>query len=242
MSNDSSIPENNENTSTSNKRAQGRLFVKPFEELRQLGCSMRELIHTMLRVNTAPENVRQEMAALTEHTKKLQQVLSDHALNDATPCMSFNYDEGVRPYYVNTGLIGDHNPLAPVFDLQHADGITFGTVHFGVGYEGPPGCVHGGFVAFFFDQILSQHILEIHKPSMTGTLSVRYIAPTPIMTDLQYTVRTKEIADSKVLVEGEIKANGKLCCTSDAIFVRARSTNFLGKIRNELTNNDNKPV
>ena len=47
--------------------------------------------------------------------------------------------------------------------------MTRGTVHFGVTFEGPPGCVHGGYVAHFFDQVLGQHNLFARVPAMTGT-------------------------------------------------------------------------
>ncbi len=49
------------------------------------------------------------------------------------------------------------HPLRPELAIAHASGVTRSTVNFGVTFEGPPGCVHGGFVAHFFDQILGQH-------------------------------------------------------------------------------------
>jgi hypothetical protein len=51
----------------------------------------------------------------------------------------------------------EHHPLRPELAIAHESGVTRGTVNFGVTFEGPPGCVHGGFVAHFFDQILGQH-------------------------------------------------------------------------------------
>src|SRR5687768_7534483 len=44
-------------------------------------------------------------------------------------------------------LMGRANPLAPPIELERADDMVRGRVTFGSAYEGPPGCVHGGYVA-----------------------------------------------------------------------------------------------
>ena len=57
-----------------------------------------------------------------------------------------------------------------------------GVVTFGDAYEGPPGCVHGGFIAASFDEMLGFVAGATGKPGMTarlvGQLSVAHaLAP-----------------------------------------------------------------
>ena len=59
-----------------------------------------------------------------------------------------------------------------------------GTVTFGSAYEGPPGHVHGGYVAAAFDELLGMTQSLGGMPGMTGTLTVRYRRPTPLRTEL----------------------------------------------------------
>src|SRR4051795_12472896 len=50
-------------------------------------------------------------------------------------------------------FIGRSNPVAPPMFLREADGVILGDIRFGAAYEGPPGCVHGGYVAGAFDEL-----------------------------------------------------------------------------------------
>ena len=52
-----------------------------------------------------------------------------------------------------------------------------GTATFGAAYEGPPGCVHGGFVAAAFDEVLGSTQSLSGEPGMTGRLTVNYRSP-----------------------------------------------------------------
>lgn len=54
-------------------------------------------------------------------------------------------------------FIGLANPLSPPMSLHmHSDEVT-GTVTFGSAYEGPPGNVHGGYVAAVFRRAVGLH-------------------------------------------------------------------------------------
>lgn len=61
---------------------------------------------------------------------------------------------GDDSFLLHSPLVGPLNPLAPPLHLQpHEDGVS-ATATFGAAYEGPPGCVHGGFIAASFDEVL----------------------------------------------------------------------------------------
>ena len=60
-----------------------------------------------------------------------------------------------RAMFDNSPLMGLANPIAPPMRLAvDDDGVVRGTAVFGTAYEGPPGHLHGGFVAAAFDEVL----------------------------------------------------------------------------------------
>ena len=73
------------------------------------------------------------------------------------------------PLYDHSPLIGIANPLAPPLRLQEHDGVIVALATFGQAYEGPPGCVHGGYVAAAFDEVLGATQSLSGAPGMTGS-------------------------------------------------------------------------
>lgn len=117
-------------------------------------------------------------------------------------------------------LGGWSNPLSPQLNMWLRGDQAFGTVRCGYAYEGPPGFIHGGFVAAIFDQFLGMAQLAGNNPGMTGTLSVRYLRPTPLNTDLDLSARLRESVGRKTVVTGEMHAGGALTATCECLFVR----------------------
>ena len=89
----------------------------------------------------------------------------------------------VSAFFDRSPMIGLANPLAPPITIAKTGERTAeGRVVFGSAYEGPPGHVHGGFVAAAFDEVLGFVQSLSGRPGMTGTLIVRYRRPTPLHT------------------------------------------------------------
>jgi hypothetical protein len=61
-------------------------------------------------------------------------------------------------------------------------------VEFPVLYEGPPGLVHGGFLAVFFDSIIQHHNCDVGVAGKTTGLAVRFRRPTPVLSSLTFDV------------------------------------------------------
>ena len=61
----------------------------------------------------------------------------------------------------------------------HGDRVTARS-RFGSAYEGPPGCVHGGYVAAAFDELLGAAQSLSGTQGMTADLEVDYRTPTPL--------------------------------------------------------------
>jgi len=193
-----------------------------------LAESIRGLTETMLRVPELPAGVAAEVERTRTAIDALQRTLTPHALHDAMPRMGPE-PAGQRPYTVSGVILGPHHPLRPELRVAHEDGVTRGTVRFGVTFEGPPGCVHGGFVAHFFDQILGQHNLWAHIPAMTGTLSVRFRQGTPILRELAFEVRHERRGDRKVVTSGRLTADGVVFSEAEGTFVIPKNAAWSGR-------------
>jgi len=110
--------------------------------------------------------------------------------------------------------LGRSNPLAPPILVDTQGQTVVGQVRFGSAFEGPPGCVHGGFVAAAFDEVLGLTQSLSGQVGMTGRLTVHYRRPTPLHTDLRFEGRLDGVSGRKVLTSAKLYAGAEL--TADA--------------------------
>jgi acyl-coenzyme A thioesterase PaaI-like protein len=86
-----------------------------------------------------------------------------------------------------SGISGRSNPLAPPLHLAMGDdGITRGHALYTAAYEGPVGCLHGGFVAAAFDDLMGFAQMASGIAGYTGTLTVKMLRPTPLGRRIDY--------------------------------------------------------
>jgi acyl-coenzyme A thioesterase PaaI-like protein len=134
------------------------------------------------------------------------------------------------PLYDHSPLIGIANPLAPPMTIREDDGVIVAEVVFGQAYEGPPGCVHGGYVAAAFDELLGATQSLSGAPGMTGTLTVRYESPTPLKTLLRMEGRLVGVELRKIFTEGSIIVDGRVTATAKGTFIAMQPGQFLDLI------------
>lgn len=116
-------------------------------------------------------------------------------------------------------FIGLANPVAPPMDVTFTEDVIEATVTLGSLYEGPPGCVHGGFVAAMFDEVLGAAQVYSGKAGMTGRLTVHYRSPTPLDEPLQLTARLVKVEGRKILCTATLHAGERLCADAEGLFV-----------------------
>lgn len=119
-------------------------------------------------------------------------------------------------------LSGRSNALAPPLNIWMEEGMARGTATLGWRYEGPPGCVHGGFVAALFDEFLGMAQLLGNQPGMTGTLTVKYRRPTPLETPLELSAWLDRTEGRKTFMHGQIEAGGAVTAECECIFIRPK--------------------
>src|SRR6185295_14288549 len=79
----------------------------------------------------------------------------------------------------STPFEGQRVPM-PSWQFEAGERGLVARGQFSNGHTGPPGTVHGGWIAFAFDEILGWANAQAGFPSMTGKLTIRYRRPTPI--------------------------------------------------------------
>lgn len=121
---------------------------------------------------------------------------------------------------------GSENPFAPLLEVAgRDDGSVVATASLGLAYQGPPGHVHGGVSALLLDHLLGMANHWGAGPSgMTGTLTVKFHAPTPLLTELTFTAQQAEYTDRKTRTTGTISIGdpadgGIVCVSAEGIFI-----------------------
>jgi len=119
-------------------------------------------------------------------------------------------------------LIGGSNPLAPPIQMHSEEERVYGEVVFGSAYEGPPGKVHGGYVAAAFDEVLGYAQSLTGAPGMTGTLTTIYRVPTPLHTPLRFEAWVERVDGRKIHAASTLHAGDMLCAEATGIFISMR--------------------
>lgn len=119
-------------------------------------------------------------------------------------------------------LAGWSNPLAPPVHTWVEGDRAFGRCRCGWAYEGPPGSLHGGYVAAIFDQFLGMAQVLGGQPGMTGYLHTRYHATTPLNTELKLEAELVKVERRKTLMRGKMYADGVVTASCEGLFVQPR--------------------
>jgi acyl-coenzyme A thioesterase PaaI-like protein len=128
-----------------------------------------------------------------------------------------------RAFFDRSPLIGRANPLAAPIDLEIVgegeDAHVEGHAVFHAAYEGPPGNVHGGFVAASFDEVLGLAQSLSGRSGMTGTLTIRYRSPTPLYEQLTFRAWVDRTEGRKIFTRGTCHAGERLTAEAEGIFI-----------------------
>lgn len=206
----------------------------------ELADALREFHHMSVRGAA-------DVAHLRDATARIREIAAH--LNDKVPTESYGSLAGMTDHMSGTvgrtsfldrsPISGTMNPIAAPMEmsLQYPDaskgieGSVTGKVTFGLAYEGPPGCVHGGFVAAAFDEVLGQVQAMTGEPGMTGELVVRYKSPTPLHVELVCTGRVVKVEGRKIYTHATLTAGDRLCAESEGLFISMNKEIFARLLR-----------
>lgn len=183
---------------------------------RRLAAAMREVIEGLL-TSDAPAD---ELRVAADRLERYAEHLKTHPRQYVTQGHPESSTAGdVGGFFDLSPLMGRANPLAPPLELWVEGNSIRGRAAFGWAYQGPPGHLHGGFIAATFDEALGFVQSTTGRPGMTGTLTVRYRKPTPLFTELRIEGTVQRVEGRKIFTEGRLYAGDSLTAEAEAIFI-----------------------
>ena len=175
-----------------------------------LGDAVRRLVDAVVRTQVDPATVLAAAEAVDAVTASLAGDLRD---GPYSPDVSNVFS---NPLSVVGGTV---NPLAPPVTLDVTPDRVTGTFRLGSPYEGPPGLVHGGILSLVMDHLLGQAALAAGHGGMTLSLELRYVAPTPLDTELVAEAHVEEVDGRKIRMVGSISAGGTTTVEARGLFL-----------------------
>lgn len=176
------------------------------------GTARRELAAVVRDVLQALNATSADAAAAERATVHARALLAE--LRGAPPRPHDHLD-----YHEHSPMVGHANPLAPPLDLVADEHGVHGTATFGDAYEGPPGHLHGGFVACLLDEVLGFVQSLTGNPGMTARLSIAYRAPTPLHVPLRLGATVLRVDGRKIFTRATIHHDDRLCAEADGLFL-----------------------
>jgi len=151
------------------------------------------------------------MDRLVDELVALEEGVAARGPADPAPRIGPEARPDQRVYLDHGRDIGSYNPCFPEYEIRVEGDKAWGTVSFPVAYEGPPGCVHGGFLAVFFDCVIQHHNCDYGVAGKTTSLSVEYRRPTPIQDTLAFEVERSSDA-RRITSRARIELGGEVLC------------------------------
>lgn len=134
--------------------------------------SVRALVDAVIRSQASDDQLRAAKAAVDEVVASLGDLRPG---GFGTP-----YTREFIGMPWGNAAVGARNAVAPPLRVNRSPGVAECEMTLGAAYEGPGGCVHGGMAALMLDQLVGEAASTDGLPSFTGTLTVRYLRPTPL--------------------------------------------------------------
>jgi hypothetical protein len=189
-----------------------RFGERPLAQTVAAASALRRLAGQLLSL----EHPHPEVDAMLSQLAEWQEELAGLVAPDATPRIGADGTDTQRVYLSHAFDIGAFNPCFPAYEFDRIDAETAeGRVTFPVVYEGPPGLVHGGFLAVFFDCVIQHQNCATELSGKTRSLNVKFRRPTPILTELRFTIERVQV-DKGVTSTARLSIDDEVLCIGEA--------------------------
>lgn len=188
-------------------------FAEHEEAYGELAAEVRRLVELTIRSEVDPDAVR----AVTARLREANETLADR-VKDGPAGVAFNATG--RSWNWGNAVVGERNAIAPPLVVAHPrPGEAHAEVTLGAAYEGPPGMVHGGVSALLLDHLMGETASNgFTRVTMTGTLTLRYVAPLPLG-PVVLAARITEDDGRKVTVVASIGTAGAPAVEATGLFI-----------------------
>ncbi|APC34684.1 thioesterase [Nocardiopsis dassonvillei] len=213
------------NTQPVTERPDPRAFGLPVVEQAQIPAELRSLVARVHDLVDAVANTEADTDTLAEAAATVEGVTGrlNVARRQIGTMVQRDLQSGDVEYGTITNIVsGDTNPAAPPLLLERTPEGLRGEVTLNTVYQGPPGLVHGGWIAALLDQAVGSVSAVETTPGLTAKLEVNYRQPTPLFTPLEVTAEVDRVEGRKVFVSGRIRAHGEVTAEATALMVQVR--------------------
>ncbi len=189
-----------------------RFGEQPLAQTVAAASALRHLTGQLLSLEHPHPTVDAMLVQIGAWQKELEGAVAP----DATPRIGDDGADAQRVYLSHAFDIGAFNPCFPTYEFDRIDADTAeGTVTFPVVYEGPPGLVHGGFLAVFFDCVIQHQNCATQLSGKTRSLNVKFRRPTPILTELRFDIAAERV-DRGVTSTARLSLDDEVLCIGEA--------------------------
>jgi acyl-coenzyme A thioesterase PaaI-like protein len=193
--------------------------VEPLPQTLELAPLLRRVAGLALALDGPHPAVEQ----LLKQLRAAERELSQDVPSDLAPRLGPG--TGDRIYVDHSRDVGAYNPAFPEYDIQVEGNRASGTVTFPLAFEGPPGVVHGGVLATFFDCVIQHHNCDVGVAGKTSSLHVSYRRPTPVLTTLRYEVE-RVVDEGRITSQARLLNGDKLLCSATMEAVAGQRSNL----------------
>ncbi|HKA13805.1 MAG TPA: hypothetical protein VKH41_02205 [Myxococcota bacterium] len=184
--------------------------VEPLRESLEVASLVRTVTGLVLSLEAPNAAVERLIGALRRAERELRVLVPANP----GPRIGRSAASDGRVYLDHSRDIGAYNACFPTYQIRVDGDRASGTVAFPIAYEGPPGIVHGGFLAVFFDSIAQHHNCDIGVAGKTTSVAVTYRRPTPLLTELQFEV-DRSVSDHRIVSAARLLADGAVLCEAE---------------------------
>ncbi len=167
--------------------------VEPLTQTQEAAALLRRVAGLVVAMEGEDDAVAQLIADLRSAHASLEAV----APGDLAPRVGVDAGAERRVYLDHSRDIGAYNPAFPVYAIEIDGARATGSVTFPLAFEGPPGIVHGGVLATFFDCVIQHHNCDVGVAGKTTSLLVEYHRPTPLFEALTFEI-DREVDDTRI--------------------------------------------
>ncbi|HUV09882.1 MAG TPA: PaaI family thioesterase [Acidimicrobiia bacterium] len=183
--------------------------------------AVRRLIASIVATGAPTEVLDDASRQIDTVAASLQPYAARSRYDDTT---GLTITRGSTAVFEHHPFLGPSNPMAPPVRIERGDEQVTARLTFDLRHEGMPGYAHGGWIAAVFDQVLAVAAASLAgRPAMTGTMTIRFIRPTPIDTPLSYVATAETTGARTVRVISELFAGTEVTARGEGIMVQSKT-------------------
>ena len=180
-----------------------------------LADTVRDLIDAVIRTEVGDD-------AIDDARRRIAAVVDDLRAEQIDGPYGVRYTREYTGMPWGNAVIGLRNAIAPPIRTERVPDGVRASFTLGAAYEGPGGHVHGGVCAMILDHVLGEGASSDDVPCYTGTITMRYLRPTPLG-ELTAASWITEREGRKKIVRGTLSDAAGVTVEADGIFIVPKS-------------------